>query len=414
MSYESIKFAAAHRRKTGAIAKLSKWGKEFTKHSTPLEDLEVGWSKGGAREIQNRLRRTKQKDEFATSIPESMDIFSPPQSPVNRRSRYNVMPSTPPKLRLPSASQHARSRPGQTNATTRSRTNKSKTKAIASAIDLDSSGDDNDVPRRPSGGSGGGEEPPDGPPPRSPPGKPRKKKKKKRRTTSSDESDEKESAADVAAREKEKKRKERVLERSRQRIERQKEKKEQQKQARKFKRQLKKQGQIMKPYSRLGLSSRAYLAIRKRQKGIAKKQLDMLGEGQKKNREKSLTEQAFSKTLVGKRLGMVSRAQAAIARAKLHKQKAAQFRSAKRHSRGHYSGHGIKNAKLQIKEQGPGVFLVRSTGMSDQVQKHVRLLLDRVSGKITVNGQPMNKKDAFKMIIQILSKRQSALVKIVS
>jgi hypothetical protein len=37
-----------------------------------------------------------------------------------------------------------------------------------------------------------------------------------------------------------------------------------------------------------------------------------------------------------------------------------------------------------------------------------------VSGKITVNGQPMNKKDAFKMIIQILSKRQSALVKIVS
>jgi hypothetical protein len=178
MSYESIKFAAAHRRKTGAIAKLSKWGKEFTKHSTPLEDLEVGWSKGGAREIQNRLRRTKQKDEFATSIPESMDIFSPPQSPVNRRSRYNVMPSTPPKLRLPSASQHARSRPGQTNATTRSRTNKSKTKAIASAIDLDSSGDDNDVPRRPSGGSGGGEEPPGGPPPRSPPGKPRKKKKK--------------------------------------------------------------------------------------------------------------------------------------------------------------------------------------------------------------------------------------------
>jgi hypothetical protein len=170
----------------------------------------------------------------------------------------------------------------------------------------------------------------------------------------------------------------------------------------------------MKPYSRLGLSSRAYLAIRKRQKGIAKKQLDMLGEGQKKNREKSLTEQAFSKTLVGKRFGMVSRAQAAIARARLHKQNAAQFRSAKRHSRGHYSGHGIKNAKLQIKEQGPGVFLVRSTGMSDQVQKHVRLLLDRVSGKITVNGQPMNKKDAFKMIIQILSKRQSALVKIVS
>ncbi|HIB90435.1 TPA: hypothetical protein EYO57_25155 [Candidatus Poribacteria bacterium] len=73
----------------------------------------------------------------------------------------------------------------------------------------------------------------------------------------------------------------------------------------------------------------------------------------------------------------------------------------------------MKEAKLQIKEEGPGVFSVRSTGMSAKVQKHVQLLLNRIQGSITVNGQSMDKKKAYKVIIDILTKHLSAQVKIV-
>ena len=156
------------------------------------------------------------------------------------------------------------------------------------------------------------------------------------------------------------------------------------------------------------------MAIKKRRKDIGKAELKGLKEGQKLIQAKRITEDAYLKTRAGKRLGRISRGEAAIARARLRKQQAAQFRKQKRNTRQHYSGLGMKDAKLQIKEEGPGVFSVRSTGMSAKVQKHVELLLNRVKGSITVNGQPMSKRQAFKAIIDILRKRQSALVKIVN
>ena len=124
-------------------------------------------------------------------------------------------------------------------------------------------------------------------------------------------------------------------------------------------------------------------------------------------------EKAF-KTKKGKVHHARLRHEAAIVRAKLHKQQQAQYRKAKREKRIHYTGLGMKEAKLQIKEEGPGVFSVRSTGMSAKVQHHIKLLLNRIRGSISVNGQKMTKEKAYTVIVDLLSKQQTAQVKIVN
>ena len=181
--------------------------------------------------------------------------------------------------------------------------------------------------------------------------------------------------------------------------------------------QLKKWGKAdiqIEPHLKQGLSRHAYLAILKRRKDTAKAEMRDLRRGQKAQEAARKGYAAFAKTGVGKRFFIEKQGEASVARARFRKQQAAQFRKQKRNTRQHYSGLGMQDAKLQIKEEGPGIFSVRSTGMSAKVQKHVQLLLNRVKGSITVNGQPMSKKQAFKAIIEILTKRQSALVKIVN
>ena len=75
-----------------------------------------------------RLRRAShsikpiQTDEYAASIPKAATIFSPPSSPRTRASRASFVPRTPPKLRLPSAAELARSRAGGSKARTRGQT----------------------------------------------------------------------------------------------------------------------------------------------------------------------------------------------------------------------------------------------------------------------------------------------------
>ena len=81
-------------------------------------------------------------------------------------------------------------------------------------------------------------------------------------------------------------------------------------------------------------------------------------------------------------------------------------------SRGFTQG-GIKEAKLQIRQQGPGTYSVRATGMTAQVQKHIKLLLSRLSGQLLVDTKAMSKKTAFGYIVKQLTARKTVQVKIV-
>ncbi len=418
MSLVQIKASAAHRKRSKAVERLRTFGKSFHKKTKDLEELETGWSEGGTRAISERLKASIQTDEYAASIPKAADIFSPPSSPRTRASRAKFVPSTPPKLRLPSAAELARSRPGRSKATTRAQAkdrSKQRQKKALKMIEIEDT-EDEDVPRRPSGG--GGKKPPGGPMRSRSVGPPKKKKKKKKKKKSSgDESDEKDPTRNV------------TLRRAQRRSFQSEEKKEEddplsvaartkrrktearKKQAARMK-QLRFRGRAkraLEPHVQQHLTRRAYLAIRKRQKAGLK----LLKEGQDVKDQKRKTEEAFAKTFVGRRYSAQSQSEGAIARARLHKQQRAQFRKAKRQNRQHYAGLGMKEARLQIKEEGPGVFSVRSTGMSAKVQKHVQLLLNRIQGSITVNGQSMDKKKAYKVIIDILTKHLSAQVKIV-
>ena len=86
---------------------------------------------------------------------------------------------------------------------------------------------------------------------------------------------------------------------------------------------------------------------------------------------------------------------------------------AQREKQEQYTGLSMKVAKLQIKEEGPGSYSVRSTGMSAKVQTHIKLLLDRLKGNIYINGQLLSRQKAFKVLVMILSKQETAQVKIV-
>jgi hypothetical protein len=152
---------------------------------------------------------------------------------------------------------------------------------------------------------------------------------------------------------------------------------------------------------------------RKKRLWKEKQALKKLQRGSKRTEAKRLRLEVSLKTKKGKVNHAKHRHEAAITRAKLHKQQQAQYRKSKREARQHYSGLAVKEARLQIKEEGPGVFSVRSSGMSPKVQKHIKLLLNRVKGSIEVNGQKMTKQKAYTVIVNLLSKNQVAQVTIV-
>ena len=103
----------------------------------------------------------------------------------------------------------------------------------------------------------------------------------------------------------------------------------------------------------------------------------------------------------------------ALLAAKLRKDKQRAYRKKKSGSRETIIQGGIKGAKLQIQQQGPGSYSVRSTGMSPQVKKHIQHLLNRLSGKLYFDDKLMKKKAAFTYLVKQLTDRKTVQVKIV-
>ena len=321
------------------------------------KDVQAFFKRQKDRERLAKLRRSargvKQSDENSASIPDEFGILSPPTTPTVRASRSTHFFGTPPKLKLPSAEKLARSRVltrSQRKQTAKTQGAKSQAKP---ATTFQESDEDPAPPRRP--GGDGKKPPPSGRAPRVS----GKRKKKSESDTSSDEKLE-EDEPPPSIRTSRQKRLWRL---------KQKKKKE---------------------------------ALLKLQKGTK------LTEAKRKAHEKAF------QTKKGKIHHARLRHEAAITRARLHKQQQAEYRKTKREARQHYAGLGVKEARLQIKEEGPGLFSVRSTGMSAKVQKHIKLLLNRVKGTISVNGQSMSKQKAYTVIVDILSKQGVAQVKIVN
>ena len=103
----------------------------------------------------------------------------------------------------------------------------------------------------------------------------------------------------------------------------------------------------------------------------------------------------------------------ALLAAKLRKEKQRAYRKKKSGSRETIIQGGIKGAKLQIQQQGPGSYSVRSSGMSPQVKKHIQHLLNRLSGKLYFDDKLMKKKAAFTYLVKQLTDRKTVQVKIV-
>ncbi len=103
---------------------------------------------------------------------------------------------------------------------------------------------------------------------------------------------------------------------------------------------------------------------------------------------------------------------AASARRVEEERKRKQTVKTKPKSRGFTQG-GIKRAKLQIRQEAPGSYSVRATGMTIEVQKHIKLLLSRLSGQLFVDTKAMSKKTAFSYIVKQLTARKTVQVKIV-
>ena len=98
---------------------------------------------------------------------------------------------------------------------------------------------------------------------------------------------------------------------------------------------------------------------------------------------------------------------------RLRKERQAAYRKKKAQSRqGVQISERLDVAKLQIRQTGPKSYSVRSTGMSPQVNKHVQLLLDRLSGKLFVNQKLMSKKSAYNLIVRLLTERKTVSVQI--
>ena len=68
--------------------------------------------------------------------------------------------------------------------------------------------------------------------------------------------------------------------------------------------------------------------------------------------------------------------------------------------------------KLQISQQGPGQFKVRSTGLSPSIRKHVKNLLGRLKGKLYINGKFTSLKRAFSVIMALLTKKEVIQVQV--
>ena len=104
---------------------------------------------------------------------------------------------------------------------------------------------------------------------------------------------------------------------------------------------------------------------------------------------------------------------AARARQKKARQDQKRQRLAKRH------GHNQKIRthtpfvpKLQISQQGPGEYKVRSTGLSPAIRKQVKTLLSRIKGKLFINGKFTSLKRAFSVIMALLTKKQVIQVQV--
>ena len=95
-------------------------------------------------------------------------------------------------------------------------------------------------------------------------------------------------------------------------------------------------------------------------------------------------------------------------RAARAKQKKArqEFKKSRVNKRHKVSGHHPFVPRLQIRHKGPGQFSVRSTGVTPQIERHVKILLSRLKGKLFVNGKFINPKRAFSVIIALLRKKQ--------
>ncbi len=84
----------------------------------------------------------------------------------------------------------------------------------------------------------------------------------------------------------------------------------------------------------------------------------------------------------------------------------------KQKSRGFTQG-GIKEAKLQIRQKGAGSYSVRATGMTPKVQTHIKLLLNRLSGNLVLDGKKMSKQQAFSYLVKQLTDHKTVQVQIV-
>ena len=83
-----------------------------------------------------------------------------------------------------------------------------------------------------------------------------------------------------------------------------------------------------------------------------------------------------------------------------------EFKRARVQSRHKLQTHTPFVPKLQINQKGPGQFQVRSTGVTGAVKNQVKTLLDRVKGKLFVNGKFTAPKRAYAVIIALLVQKQ--------
>ena len=108
---------------------------------------------------------------------------------------------------------------------------------------------------------------------------------------------------------------------------------------------------------------------------------------------------------VARKRGDVNVPRFQLARERAKKERQA-FKSARVNKRHKITSHHPVVPKLQIRQKGPGEFSVRSTGVTPQIEKHVKSLLSRLTGKLFVNGKYTSPKRAFSVIMALLRQRQ--------
>ena len=122
----------------------------------------------------------------------------------------------------------------------------------------------------------------------------------------------------------------------------------------------------MEPHVQQGLSRRAFLD---RKQALKDEMTDIEKAEEKKSFARKISTGFFTRTDIGKRRHIRHRTEDAIARARLQRKQRAQYRKHKTLTRRQFAAITMKKAKLQIKEESPGVFSVRATGMTGKVQK---------------------------------------------